>query len=126
MIGYSLNNGEMTMSSNIDVEVMKRLNSYETSQLIRVLEGLEDKELMLTGLKFHDSGYAEAKATDIILNDDIDEDTGKETDVIELTLEAGTMDECGTDCKRVTGTINRCVLGKQNPSLKDMLESIRI
>ena len=97
----------------IDKKVLKDLNSFEISELTRVLNGLEDRELYASGLHRLSGGYASCLAFDI----------AKEADIIEIELESGICgDRASSD--KMYGTISISVLGNKILTLKEKLGKV--
>ena len=109
----------------IATPVMKRLNSFEMSELQRILEAVEYQELYMTGLSKICGGYATAEAYDIILEDDWDDDTGEEVDIIELQVESGEQMGSRTTCEKSCHRLVRTVLANKKMTLKEKLQKIQ-
>jgi len=97
----------------VDKKVLKELNSFENSELTRVLDGLEDRELYASGLHRLSGGYASCLAFDI----------AKEADIIEIELESGL---CGANASsdKVYGMIPISIIGNKILTLKEKLGKV--
>ena len=101
----------------IDTAVMKRLNSFENSELQRILETVETQVLYRSGLSKISGGYATAEAYDIMEDED-------DTDLIEIEVESG-ENGCGyTDCLKTSHRLDRKVLGNQEMTLQEKVKAI--
>lgn len=105
----------------IDDVVRKELNSFELSELTRVLETLEQYELYSTGLNRINGGYADAKAYDI--NEPYENDEG-DLD-INIELESGEAEVGRRTSTKIEYTISRKILGDHNLNIKQKLHAIK-
>jgi hypothetical protein len=107
----------------IHTEVMKRLNSFECSELQRILETVEDQEYYSSGLKNLNGGYASATAYDIE-TDSLDDET--EVDVIQIELESGVQDmgDGHSSCDKTSLLLRRPILSNTKMGLKEKLNEI--
>jgi hypothetical protein len=107
----------------IRTEVMKRLNSFECSELQRILETASDREYYCCGLRNLNGGYASATAIDIA-TDSLDDET--EADVIEIELESGVQDmgDGYSSCHKSRFLLRRPVLTDQSKTVKDKLNEL--
>lgn len=108
----------------IATEVMKRLNSFENSELQRVLEAIEYECLYRSGLSKICGGYSNAEAYDIEEGEDYDEDNDKWIDIILLEVDTGECGEGYTDSFKTRHRLSRKVIGDQAMTLKEKLRSI--
>ena len=100
----------------IDTAVMKRLNSFELSELQRLLETVEDGVLYKSGLSKISGGYAKAEACDIIEDDGID--------LIVIEVESGEQGDGYTDLLKTSHKLNREVLGNKETTLREKVQTI--
>ena len=108
----------------IDKDVLKELDSFEVSELQRVLEAVETQEYYYSGYKNLNGGYASAEAYHIEDCGYYDEEKEEEFDSIELELESGVQDIGRTSCTKVCLKMPRPVLGDKVMSLKEKLATV--
>jgi hypothetical protein len=104
--------------SEITKNVRKVLDSFETSELERVLKTVEDAEYYRSGLKMISGGFATATAYE--LDEDYDDELGMEVDVILIKIEAGVAGESKGES---IVALPKIVLSK-NMTLREKIESI--
>lgn len=104
-------------------KVLKELNSFETSELQRVLEGMEMQEYYVSGHSGICGGFELAEAYGIEADEFYDENDDFE-DAIEIELESGENDGSRTSSTKVCYKIPRSVLDDKEMCLKDKLGKI--
>jgi len=108
----------------ITKNVMKELNSFEISELTRILEAMEMREYYCSGHKNICGGYEIAEAFDIIEDGHYDTASDKDYDAIEIELESGEQDGGRTHSTKVCYRISRHIVGDKNMALADKLKTI--
>lgn len=109
---------------HIETVVMKRLNSYENSELQRILEAVEYQALYQSGLSKISGGYSTAEAYDIIEEDDYDEETDTDYDFIEIEVETGEQG-CGyTESLKTCHKLSRKHIGNKKMTLREKIQAI--
>ena len=103
---------------NIDKNIKKELNSFELSELERLLRAIEDQEYYQSGLSKICGGFSNTKAIDIDLEDDGD----GEFIIIESTL--GEVGQDYSNSNTANYKVYRSVLNDHKMSLKDKLKTI--
>lgn len=109
----------------IDKKILKELNSFEVSELQRVMEAVEAQEYYYSGYKHLCGGYADTEITDILIGDDYDEENDVEYDLIEFALESGVQNEDGYSCHGSSHTIPRRIINDTKMSMKEKLQTIK-
>jgi hypothetical protein len=110
--------------AEIKQEVKKELNSFELSELTRVLEGIEAYLLYCSGLSKICGGFSNAEAYEIEDSDDYDDDTDEWIDYVLIEVETGEFGEGFTSSTKVTNRISKKILGDKNLSLKEKLDKV--
>ena len=115
----------MKNSERIDKKVRKELNSFETSELERVLEALEWHEYCASGMRKINGGYASATAYDI--DSDYDDDTDEDFDKILIELEAGeqNMGDGRSSCSKIICQIDKRILKFQDMELSKKVNAVK-
>ena len=111
--------------ANIVDEVRKELNSFESSELERILQAVESQELYYSGLHNISGGYATAEAYDIEEIDDYEEETEEWVEVIHLEITSGEAGVGYNSSFQTTGTIPRKIVGDLKMPLKEKLKQIQ-
>lgn len=109
----------------IEKTVLQHLDSFEVSQLERLLETIEANQLYLSGMDKFTGGYANAEAYELIEGDDYDEATDQDVDVIEIEIEVGENTGSFTKCTKSCYRITRNILTNPSLSVGDMLQKVK-
>jgi len=103
-------------------EIRKALNSFETSELIRLLEALEYQRLCVSGCF---GVEATAEAYDIVESDDFDEDKDEWIDLIEIEVEVSEQTENSTTSIKSCYKVSRDILSDHKMSIRDKLAEVQ-
>lgn len=109
----------------IDASILKSLNSFEVSELTRIMEAIEKQEYYACGGRHLCGAYADTEISDLLIGEDYDEETDKEYDLIEFWIETGVQDESHTSSDTSYHHISRRVVGDSKMSLKEKLQTIK-
>jgi len=109
---------------NIDKEVIKELNSFEVSELTRILEALQEQEYYVSGYKNLCGGYATAEAYNVDPDGCYDTEKAEDVDAIEIELESGLQDGNVTQSTKVCLKIPRNVVADPKMTLKEKLQKV--
>ena len=109
----------------IDKKIWTSLNSFEISELEKLLEAVEMQEYYTSGYKHLCGGYASAEITDILFDEDEDEETGEDVDLIEFRVESGVQEGGHTETWSSNHYISRKVINDKALSIKEKLEHIK-
>ena len=110
----------------ISKDIQKELNSFELSELTKILEAVAQQEYYASGMKNISGGYAEIEDIDIDYGAKYIEEIDDEVDVFTFCLKSGEQD-MGSGHSNSYSTrlqIGRNVVGDQKMSLKDKLKTI--
>jgi hypothetical protein len=108
----------------IPKEIKVELNSFELSELQRILEAAETQEYYYSGYKNLCGSYASAEAYELDEDGGIHEDTQEPVDMLEFELISGVDGEGHSTQNKSCHKISRAVIGDHDMSLKEKLQAI--
>ena len=109
----------------IDKDIAKSLTKYEVRQLECILNALENEEYYGTGLSHINGAYASAEVTDLLIDED-NEDDDVEYDVVEISLESGEQDmgDGRSTCNGSTLYLSRRYLGDEKMTMEEKMRKV--
>ena len=109
----------------MDADLVKLFDSYELSELERILEAMASAELYHSGMGGINGGYADAELYDIDYDGDSDEN-GDDFDLLMIEVESGEQDmgQGWSKSTRQVCTLDRRVL-KMDLTLREKIEKVK-
>jgi len=105
-------------------KLIKVLDSFEVSELHRILEAMEMQEYYISGHKNMCGGFELATAKGIVKDGYINSDTDEEFDAITIEMESGDNDGSRMTSEKVIYHMPCHVLGNRGMCLKDKLQTV--
>jgi hypothetical protein len=110
---------------DIDKDIAKSLTKYEVRQLECILNAIENSEYYGSGLSHINGAYVEVEVTDLLLDEDQDDDDVL-FDIVEISLESGEQDmgDGHSSCNTSKCHISRRYLGDEKMGLEEKMRKV--